>query len=1111
MSQVHALLVGINDYPPPVGKLGGCLNDVDHFATWLQQNLGGRGLALETLKDAQARRDDVIRQFRDVRRRIRPGDVFVFQYCGHGAQSDSAEAFHAYHPDGKDEGLVLYDSREPGGLDLADKELAVLVADIAQRGAHVALILDACHSGSATRSADDFAGMRSRMTLPTSGRRELASYLDGHFTQRLARGESLRSPPGRHILLAACDRGQEAKESPSDRRGVFSATLTEVLEQSGGQLSYADLFVRCRAAVRKRAQAQDPQFEPLGGFDAWSGFLGAATGTRAWRHSVYFDNTTSRWQIDAGAIHGLSSAPDCAIAVALYDQNDPTQLLGTARATDVGAQQTALALDGDFQPPSDARFRAGITSMPVPPLLVHCSLDAGQSRQIQEALDAAASSASTSTATGTGTAAAGASGITLVNQPTGLRCELYVLDGHLLLCPPEQVGADAPTDTPDPPWASVPYGLVLGTEAAAKLLSTLKTIAQWERLLALRNQNTQITPDSVDLVLEEQLPDGTTFEHTGPSVTLAILTDGTVWGTVNVKLKVRNRSGRDLHVAFLYFTPDFGIECPPEVATPPDVLRAQDTGWVTLLDSSLELDTDEAGRWIARETVDRFKLILSTEAIDGAMLSQSGLREAPLTRALGKRRPRQQDWLTKDLQVRLVPRIDEVGEHGWSSPDRVVSILPHPHLRASLNLAPARSATRGSGEDPPFLATFERQGLSIAGLTASRAAAGAPSVIELSGIDAAAAASLAETPLHIEIHQELAQGESLLTFAWDGQHVIPCGTSEHDGKVTHIRIDHLPAQQSDRRSLLGSLKLYFFKTILKQSDVNRLRWVERQADGRWAHREDGVATRVTAAKRIVLMMHGIIGDTDGMVANIGAMGLDEHFDLLLTYDYENLSTSITETAVQLKQALADAGLRAGDDKHLTLLVHSMGGLVARWFIERESGKDVVDHLVMCGTPNSGSPLGKVESARKVLGVLTGLAANHFPALLPFTVPIMLAINRSRKLTPTLEQMDPASDFMRDLNGSDDPGVPYTVLAGNVDEYKPQAGDHFDRLTTSLGRSFLFDALFTLKANDIAVSVESITKVGGGRSKVPQVTQVACHHLNYFESVAGQQALRAIAW
>ena len=158
--------------------------------------------------------------------------------------------------------------------------------------------------------------------------------------------------------------------------------------------------------------------------------------------------------------------------------------------------------------------------------------------------------------------------------------------------------------------------------------------------------------------------------------------------------------------------------------------------------------------------------------------------------------------------------------------------------------------------------------------------------------------------------------------------------------------------------------------MLKRSDVNQLRWIDFKADGSIEHRTDNVASKVAAARRVLLLVHGIIGDTSGMAAGVRACGLDSQFDLVLAYDYENLATPIGETARLLKAQLEAVGLSDADDRHLTLLVHSMGGLVSRWFIEREGGHRLVDHLVMCGTPNNGSPLGRIEDARKILGVLT---------------------------------------------------------------------------------------------------------------------------------------------
>ena len=314
-----------------------------------------------------------------------------------------------------------------------------------------------------------------------------------------------------------------------------------------------------------------------------------------------------------------------------------------------------------------------------------------------------------------------------------------------------------------------------------------------------------------------------------------------------------------------------------------------------------------------------------------------------------------------------------------------------------------------------------------------------------------------------------------------------------------------------RRSLGGSLKLYFFKTCLARDNVNQLRWVDFTAEGPPAYRTSGLADKVSAAKNILLLVHGIIGDTTGMAEGVKACALDRRFDLVLTYDYENLSTGIADTALALKAQLAAAGLQANDGKRLTLLAHSMGGLVSRWFIEREAGNAVVDHLVMCGTPNHGSPFGQVDGARKILSLLMNVSLNFFPAAIPFTGAVLAVLNFTKKLTPTLEQMHPASEFITTLNRSADPGLPYSILAGDVDTYREPSGEFFANLLAKAGQSTVFEMLFARQANDIAVGVESILGVAGPRAIAPVRRNVACHHLNYFVSDAGQTALTQVEW
>jgi hypothetical protein len=81
----------------------------------------------------------------------------------------------------------------------------------------------------------------------------------------------------------------------------------------------------------------------------------------------------------------------------------------------------------------------------------------------------------------------------------------------------------------------------------------------------------------------------------------------------------------------------------------------------------------------------------------------------------------------------------------------------------------------------------------------------------------------------------------------------------------------------------------------------------------------------------------------------------------------------------------------------------------------------------------------------------------------------------------------------------------------VDTYTEPSDQFFARLIDKVGKSVVFDTLFGGRANDIAVGVDSILHRGGERSFAPVHANVACHHLNYFDSAAGQQALSAVDW
>ena len=174
---IYALLIAIDDYPSPIPKLRGCVNDIEAFASYLSERVAGdKGVAikLKTLKNDEATRQAVVDAFSHHLGKAKKGDVALFYYSGHGSQEQAPEEFWKLEPDHLDETLVLFDSRNKGSWDLADKEIAKLIGDVAAKGPHVAVILDCCHSGSGTREIETVVRLRRRTFV--AGRSSRSSF-----------------------------------------------------------------------------------------------------------------------------------------------------------------------------------------------------------------------------------------------------------------------------------------------------------------------------------------------------------------------------------------------------------------------------------------------------------------------------------------------------------------------------------------------------------------------------------------------------------------------------------------------------------------------------------------------------------------------------------------------------------------------------------------------------------------------------------------------------------------------------------------------------------------------------------------------------------------------
>lgn len=1092
MPQLYALLAGVDRYHPnsTVPALSGCENDIRHWQDFLESRFpAGQGNIIRLLNE-QATYANVVGQFGPAfLQQAGKGDTVLFAYSGHGSREGAAPQFDAYYPEGLQETLVLYDSRAPGGLDLADKELAVLIERIARQGAHVSVVLDCCHAGSGTRALEDFTLGAARHTADRASRRAFDSYLGGAFAQI---GGGFYLPSSRHLLMAACDRSEKAWETTT-RQGLFSATLMRLLDETGGRLSYADLYQRCRLEMAKTTDKQHPQFEPSGFFNGYDGFLGLQGASSGAPLRIFFDK--GAWQASMGAVHGL---PVGSARPAQFELLKDGQVLGQVKSRMVGAEQSSLETP-DF-PVAPGDYEGRLLSMVAPKLIFELRANAAQAESIKTALSAF-----------------GAVHFDLQAEAPQAACRMEVDS--------EQIQLVRPAD-----------GLLLrnlvGDDWDAMLqdaFAHLEHIAQWERSLALDNQNTAIQRDELELTLVELNAQGEAVRRiSAPETVIDIPRFKGVEQPVPFLIEVTNKSGaKPRHCALFYASGDYGLF---PVGFNERVLPGT---------TVLAMDRNAAGKPFEfvlngkQESWVFFKLFVSNSPLSGEGLAQARMvlgarkeywRSRSGSRGLGSTKDIGgfgfdladgqediNDWYCLTLRVKCVAREASVGSEAVALAGGAIRILPHASLRADLALTTVSAGGRSLEAMSILGELAQSQGLPLLGFgQASRGDAELPNMLELTDIEGED--SLQSQPLEIELDVQLqdtpAMEELLLPLTFDGQHILPIGQPLRltDGKA-RVSISHLPAIQDTRRRSLGkALKLCFLKLVLKKEKVCELRWVD-YSGSKALRRSEDLSSKVQAAGSILLLLHGIIGDTEAMAAAMRPLVEEGDFDLVLTFDYENLNTPIEETAVQLERLLRETGIIPGSDKRLSLLAHSMGGLVARYFIEKLGGRQVVQYLIMAGTPNGGSAIAKLTTYRDYAIPLLSLLVN-LPWGIPAAATLMGLLQQSKSLTVTLAQMDGEnSPFLKLLNTGEDPGLPYLVLAGDLNSYlgqKPEDRKLLDKAYELGGKAFYGDT-----PNDIAVSVDSIKAVPAGRMPAPVLTEVPCHHLNYFEHE--ESLMRLMAW
>jgi triacylglycerol lipase len=113
---------------------------------------------------------------------------------------------------------------------------------------------------------------------------------------------------------------------------------------------------------------------------------------------------------------------------------------------------------------------------------------------------------------------------------------------------------------------------------------------------------------------------------------------------------------------------------------------------------------------------------------------------------------------------------------------------------------------------------------------------------------------------------------------------------------------------------------------------------------------------VDAAARPILLVHGI-ADNHSIFRLLDRALRRRGFTDLSSFDYGLLTSDLRRAAVDLAGAITTLVDRSGYER-IHVVGHSLGGLIARYYVQRMGGHAQVQTLVTLGTPHAGTVLAR---------------------------------------------------------------------------------------------------------------------------------------------------------
>ena len=252
----RALLIGINKYKA-VPKLHGSLNDVETMRHVLLTRWGFSEKHITVVTDEGGTRAGILAALDQLVKEAGPNDTVYFHYSGHGSQVEDISGDEV--DDHLDETLVPQDGRSGNIPDITDDELDAMFATM--RAKNALIVLDSCHSGTATRSLD----IQTR-SIPRDTRLDLYRKAE---EEKPATRAIVPVMTSRYVVMTGAASHQEALDGPVEGRyhGFFTYALSKSLSHAGPGASPREIFFGVERELKRiqthfgRNAMPEPQLE----------------------------------------------------------------------------------------------------------------------------------------------------------------------------------------------------------------------------------------------------------------------------------------------------------------------------------------------------------------------------------------------------------------------------------------------------------------------------------------------------------------------------------------------------------------------------------------------------------------------------------------------------------------------------------------------------------------------------------------------------------------------------------------------------------------------------------------------------------------------------------